>query len=971
MTDTAPAWLTELAASSSAPRTAASNRPLDLDDPRYCWLVESGGLDVFVVDLATDGARSGFRHALRVLPGRLAFGAVPEGGKGASLGLHAKGIAGTTVRRIAVDRLLAEARRRDGGEALAAQVDAWIRPFAAGVASAIRPMPRIGARLTPGSEGAVEEGRIAAARGVVWIGPDAIPGSLFLDLEPVPDGAPTAITRDAWVTLAAGVETHAIASRELAPELLLGSALARFHELILGAEGLTRRLRAVDFANLQVEASHRGREAEAEGKAHLAALFHGPAAARERRPLMAALEAVGRHSGMEFRAPPLKGGEEPGAEQVFRATGVQARRVRLRRDDAWWRSDSGAMLGRGREDGRPIALIPRTGGYRAVDPASGSSVTVNAGVAAGLEEMAWLPYPGLPSRRPAGWRDLGGLAKHNLLGDALALALAGVVAGLLAMAPPVTLGALIERVIPTGQPGILIAFTAGLLPLALVAGAAGVLRGAAAMRLEARVSSRLTAALWDRLVRSRVDPHTTAGDSAVRATVFQRLRDQVGGSVAATLLAPFQLLPAVCLLFLFDVWFGLLVLGFGLAPLLLAGGLGAVQTRAQRRRLEAARRQTRDLLQFVAGIVRLRQSGAEGFAYAAWARRYREQKEAEVRVSSLQEHLQALFAALPALAGAAIFLLASRQERGAEATGDFLVAYLAAMVLFGSVIALGQVFDTIAEIGPSCEQVGPVLARVPESTPTANAPPVELSGEIRFDNVRFKYAPGAREILQGVSIHVRPGEFVAIVGESGAGKSTLIRLALGLDEPSAGAIYYDGRNLAHIDRRAVRRHVGVVMQEQGLMPGSILENIVGTEDLDLTDAWGAAKLAGVARDIAAMPMGMHTSVGDAAVLSGGQTQGISLAAALVRKPRILFLDEATSWLDRKSQAQAMAGIESSAATRIVIAHRLSTIRRADRIHVLESGRVVQSGNYQALMAEDGPFRRMATRQMAFSPDPKL
>ena len=216
-----------------------------------------------------------------------------------------------------------------------------------------------------------------------------------------------------------------------------------------------------------------------------------------------------------------------------------------------------------------------------------------------------------------------------------------------------------------------------------------------------------------------------------------------------------------------------------------------------------------------------------------------------------------------------------------------------------------------------------------------------------------------------VSLHARPGEFIALVGQSGSGKSTLLRLALGLESPLSGAVYYDGHDLERINRRAIRNGVGMVVQDAFLRPQTVLDNIIGTGgDFTTEEAWHAARLASVDEDIQAMPMGMYTITAEgSAAFSGGQVQRIMLAAALVRKPSVLLLDEATNWLDNESQARVMDEIEKLSVTRIVSAHRLSTIRRADRIYVLQAGQVVQQGSFNDLLAEDGAFRDMALRQL--------
>ena len=241
-----------------------------------------------------------------------------------------------------------------------------------------------------------------------------------------------------------------------------------------------------------------------------------------------------------------------------------------------------------------------------------------------------------------------------------------------------------------------------------------------------------------------------------------------------------------------------------------------------------------------------------------------------------------------------------------------------------------------------------------------------LGGDVLFDHVSFRYDPDGPLILDDVSIHARPGELVAIAGESGAGKSTLFRLALGLDRPSAGAVYYDGRDLEHLNVKQVRWKIGAVPQDVRLHPQDLLDNIVADhEDTTLDEAWEAARTAGVEREIRAMPMGMLAPVGaSGAVTSGGESQRIAIARALVRNPRILLLDEATNWLDNENQSRVMANLADLTSTRIVIAHRLSTLRHADRIYVMRAGKVVQEGTFAELSGTDGVFRDLVRRQMA-------
>jgi ABC-type bacteriocin/lantibiotic exporter with double-glycine peptidase domain len=233
-----------------------------------------------------------------------------------------------------------------------------------------------------------------------------------------------------------------------------------------------------------------------------------------------------------------------------------------------------------------------------------------------------------------------------------------------------------------------------------------------------------------------------------------------------------------------------------------------------------------------------------------------------------------------------------------------------------------------------------------------------------MERVSFSYGEAGPRVLDGLSLSVEPGQFAAVVGTSGSGKSTLLRLLLGFELPDSGVVRYDGHDLAELDASAVRRQLGVVLQGGRLDAGSIFENISGGAPISLDEAWSAAEDAGIADEIHAMPMGMHTLLSSGGGnLSGGQRQRLLIARALVRRPRVLFLDEATSALDNRTQAVIARSLERSRATRFVIAHRLSTIRGADRIFVLEGGRVAQQGTFEALAAEtDGLFARLIERQ---------
>ena len=958
--------LAACAAAFSEPRSSAGNRPIQLDDSSFVWFVENGAIDILVTDWADGRMQSHFRHVMRLEQGRLAFG-VDDSGH--SVRLIAKGLQATRLRCLPLDRLIDEAVKRDADDelarALVAQTDAWIEEFVAAVTREIEGRPRVEHRLAPGG---VASSGLVAGGGVVWLVADEIHATFLDVMEAEPDGPGLMpVTRESWVKLHSTTGVVLKSSAELGAGTLLSAGLPEFHRLTLGAESINRRLLVVDDANLQMAQASRRHHEKALARGRLATLVDARRPSEDGAPLGSALRMIGRYEGIAIRAPAFPGKEEPSLVDYCEASGVRARRVRLSVEDRWWLGDSGAMLAFRRADDRPVVLLPgRAGRYRVVDPLTGESGPASARTTDVLRDACVL-HPGLKADEQSSMRELLRVSGAKARSEIVRVAALGLAAGLLALAPAVAVNLLIGRVVPAGDAVALIQLTGILLGLAFVAALFHLLRGTALMRLEGRLAARVGAAVWDRLLRLRPEffRRFDAGDLAARSLVFQDVRDHVAGVAADALLSTLFALPAFVLLFYYNTALGWAAACLALVALGVTAAFCIRQTEPQRRYLETSRQLLGDLQQFVNGIAKLRTTGAEDAAFAAWARRYREHKEGEIRLSVLSERLVAFSAAVPALGSAVLFAVVAAQGAGRLATEDFLAVHTAAMVLFMAIVMLGNSARSLAFLKPACEQLGPILASTPGSVPRPGAR-VKIEGEILLDRVSFGYSETGAMVLQEISIHAKPGEFVAIVGESGAGKSTVFRLALGLEQPRSGAVYYDGRDLAHLDVNTVRRQIGVVPQDAPLQNGVILDNIIGIgNDLTTDDAWRAARQAAVDEDIHAMPMGLLTTVGEnSATLSGGQSQRIRIAAALVRNPRIIFLDEPTSWLDTQTQARTMKGLEESTSTRFVIAHRLSTIRMANRIYVLKAGRVVQVGSFDELLAADGPFRDLARRQLA-------
>lgn len=934
---------------------------LVLDDADSIWWVESGEVDVFIAELEGDRVVASYKHVTRAAAGRLLFCADWSAETG--LQLRLRGLAGFRVRRLPRAGVLESLPPAD----LAAQADLWIEALSECVARDIPLLPKVDVSVEPGEDVATAAQQvISARRGIAWL-PTHQTGA-FLGTgqtgPDMPDILP--VSPYTWMTLGDVGEISAVSSLDLTRQGRLEGALRSFHGVVLEAEHQSRQLAMVDIANLQVDSAKLRAGAADEARRELRRIATpGRGADRppaEGSPLVEALRLIGRREKIRFVEPEAA---EPTLAGILIASGVRAREVSLPSESNWWTGDSFSMLAFRREDGRPVALLPSAvGPYRIVDPAAGRSQRLSGAGAARLEDRAWVFYRPLPAR-PAATPDVISMARHRLPLEAVRFAAAGLLVGLCGFFPAFAVGLSVDWVLPAGSSELLWTLTAAMLVVAVLGVLTTFHQSSTLLRVEARAATRLSAAVWDRIfaLRPSALQGYSAGELTSRAMVFHNLRERAFNVVTSAVVSVLFIFPTLFFLFAYDPLLAGVSLAVGVAAAAAIIWLAAMQFGPTRRAVEARQGLAGTLLQFIAGIGKLRSSGAEESAFGFWARAYVRQKEAEIQVHRLSELAAALTASIPAAASAVLFAATLLIASDDLTAGGFFVVYATSMTFFGATTRLGATLQGLSSVVPEYQQVKPLLAHAPEAR-GAGGDEVVLRGELRFERVSFAYPGSDEAVLDDVSLHVRPGEFVAIVGESGAGKSTLLNLALGLEEPTSGAIYFDDREVTQLNRRSLRRQLGVVSQNGCLQPGSVLSNIVGVaRDLTEEDAWSAAELAAVDGDIKRMHMGMHTPVGDTAVFSGGQMQRILLAAALVRRPRVVFLDEATNWLDNRSQSLVMHGIARLAATRVVVAHRLSTIREADTIYVLDKGKLVQSGSYEELARAPGVFRRLVSRQL--------
>lgn len=965
--------LASLAAQSGVAVSCAGNLPIDMGDPQSVWFIEKGEVDLFLVERQDGVDQAAPQHLLRAGSGRFLPGVAPQE-NGTVFGLVGKGLPGTVLWRLPAESLSAIKSTE-----LAEHVDTWLMDISAELSRDAGQRPRPDSPVGPGKVFPEVGGTLSSRQGVVWVSQLSPGAGLFLGLidptegnsrgKTVADTIP--LTPATWLTLMGKTRLFSRSSKDLAENGLLLPALANFHVTAFIHERLNRNLAVADQANLERDRVTSRRGDEMRARHQLFNLYDLPeerGADADGVVLLEALKVIGEHEGIDFKwsAKPGATDSVPELGDILDASGVRSRQVRLAWNERWWIGDNGAMLALRADNGQPVALLPdMLGHYREVDPVEKRNTRVTAERAKALQPDAWMFYQPLTSGKVR-WQDLYRLIRKGLVADFVRFAAAGLLGGLVMLVPAVVVGFVADEVIPTGETSLLYLATAALAVFALIGALLHILQGTALMRLEGRGASRIEAAFWDRLLRLPLSflRRYPAGNLAMRGMTFQSLRDAVRDVIANAVLSIVFLLPAFLLIFFYDPALGGVTAAFGLLSLTVTVVLGLQQIAPHGRVIRAVHHMAGQLFQFINGISKLRVDDAEGTAFAVLARGYREQKRAESKLGSLEDHLQAFGAALPLLAGAVLFLMVALPDREGIEIGDFLVIYLVFIVFQTAVARLGASFGSVAAIVPAFDQIRPFLSETPETSSDGEL--VEgLGGEVVLDHVTFQYDPDGPLILDDVTIRANPGEFVAIAGESGAGKSTVFRIALGLDHPSSGAVYYDGRDLRHLNIKQVRRKIGAVPQDVQLHPEDVWDNIVGDQDdAEAEVAWAAARTASVDRDIKAMPMGMLTCVGGGSLTSGGESQRIMIAHALIEHPRIMLLDEATNWLDNDNQARIMDNLANLRSTRIVIAHRLSTLRQADRIYVMQSGKVVEVGTFETLMEIGGVFRDLVRRQVA-------
>ena len=674
------------------------------------------------------------------------------------------------------------------------------------------------------------------------------------------------------------------------------------------------------------------------------------------------IELILRYYKLEIpEKPPFRKNILEQIDVLLQPSGAMKRRVLL--SDGWWKESDGPLLAAVKEEGRVLALLPgRLGGYTYFDPKTGSRIKITQANQGIFEDEAYCIYKPLPRKEISGWAYVRFLLRQLNTSDQILILLAGLGVSFVGILTPLVTKIAFASVIPTGKMAMLISLTVMLVAAAV----GGWLMRAVKFSLTERIRNRLDTVAQN-AVFSRVMnlPTTFFSDKSAGSLAQQVYSLNMLPSLVCDILLSGVLTVALSLVNIYPIFSASSALvGPSLVILGVSVGLfwyTVVQERIKiRAQLAGATKNSGIVYDFITGIQKIKLAGSEDMAFAKWLEVYREKAGTTFAVQFPASIRMQLLTFIRLLGTLWTFIIAYRNGLSVAQFAVFASAYGLIMSCIDTLAMYGNSFSCLR---PILELGEPLLRTEPEQS-SGKKTVTRLSGKIEMNNVTFRYTEDGPAILDDLSLSIKPGEYVAIVGKTGCGKSTLMKLLLGFMSPQQGGIYYDGVDLERLDLRSLRRNIGIVLQDGKLFPGDIFANLtVAAPWLTMDDAWEAAEKAGIADAIRSMPMGMHTLISEGGGgISGGQRQRLIIARAIITKSNILMFDEATSALDNITQKIVTDSLNSMGCTRIVIAHRLSTIRDCDRIIALDKGKIVESGTYDELIAKGGFFAELVSRQ---------
>ena len=647
-------------------------------------------------------------------------------------------------------------------------------------------------------------------------------------------------------------------------------------------------------------------------------------------------------------------------EYLFRPHGIMYRPVKL--EKGWYKNASGAMLGK-MKTGEAVALLPdRLGLYGFFDPATRKRVRLNRKTQDLLEEDAYCFYKPFPLKK-IGVRDLiqyivGTVSPSTIV----CVILITLCATLVGMITPRITKLLFSDVLESESAILLLSIAVLYVCTSLSLLMIGGIKSLLINRINTEMNVSVQAATMARILSLPADffKNYSSGEITTRAQYINSLCQTLVQTFLSTGLTSIFSLVYITQIFVYARELVIPALCITLVTLLISIVTSLVQMKINKKQMELSGKMSGMTYQIITGVQKIKLSGSEKRVFSRWLNHYAEEAKLTYNPPKFLLFNGVISTAI-SLAGTIVMYFFA--VKSGVSVADYTAFNAAYGMLSGALMSVAGIALTAARIKPVIDMAKPIMDAEPEISEGKHIV-TKVSGGIELSNVSFRYEDISPLVVNDLSLKIKPGQYVAVVGKTGCGKSTLLRLLLGFEKPQKGAIYYDGKDINTLDLKSLRKKIGVVTQNGKLFQGDIYSNIViSAPYLSVDEAWKAAEIADIAEDIRAMPMGMHTIISEGSGgISGGQKQRLMIARAVAPNPKILMFDEATSALDNITQKKVSDALDSLKCTRIVIAHRLSTIKQCDRIIVLDGGKIAEDGTYEELLAKKGYFYELVERQ---------